>query len=1035
MKRKDIIQSGRARYRKFYRMVALSAAICVAVITGSLIVGDSVRRSLQIRVIDRLFGTKSVVVSGDTFIGSSALQELSLGEESRGVLLSEGFVSRGGRLIPVIVWGMDTLPDGSPVPEGGISVNSEFARELGDLATDPNIVLRLPDDGPVPSSSLFVTSRYSTSLRLQYNSTLGSSEGGNLNLRNSQTIPYNVFVNRKDLCEILGLEDKINVILSPGDISRGDLSRLGASTLGMHADGNRITSDGVFLKGNLVDRISSADPDAVRLYSYLVNTIGCGDSTIPYSFATAIDSWNGESLADDEAILSDYAARRLGAKAGDLVKVEYFVSDDLKNLSEKSLTFSVKNIVPISEFTSDGHLSAEFPGLSDAESCSRWDSDLPIDMDRISDEDEDYWSDYKSTPKILLPYSAMRAEWSASWGEATEVRSARAAEIVSSLSAEDFPITVVHPYDEAMDNAVGGVDFGGLFLALGCFIVAAALLLLYSPLGEMYARRKEEFTLLGELGYPSKGISSLLWREVLPVVCIGSVIGIVAAILYAGGVIFLLGNIWSGATHTDGFVLHPKPLTLMIGLASGIALSLGDVLLAIRKASSAKTKAVETKVPGILTPVTCTALTVLALVAGIVMDTSVVAFVAAGCLCLACGILWARYLAGKGDHHGKSRRSVTLQSMRHSLPEVTTSIITLALGVFITFAVGLNRKDFSNAKALEGGTGGYDLWCELTVPLQHDISTAEGRLAMSLSGLGEDASLMQFTLVGGDDASCLNLNRITTPALLGFRDGDFLESKFTVKDNIFGADSREEVLRRMGEGDTVYGLVDETVLMWGLMLSVGDTLHYTGPSGDAVDVVIAGSLPNTALQGYVLIPEKKLERHWNERGSRLILVKSSNPSAGTLLETALNEYGIRAIPATERLRLLGSVTDTYLTIFMMLGAIGLLLGIVSFAVGVRKRLASKGRDITLLRSLGYTDGAVSSMVSRENVLPPLYALVLGLVSAVVSVAVSFGAISLSTWAVCLLSTAICAFLLIRSVKAMSEDAVKNTTPEDEDSDN
>ena len=102
-------------------------------------------------------------------------------------------------------------------------MNSEFARELGDLATDPNIVLRLPDDGPVPSSSLFVTSRYSTSLRLQYNSTLGSSEGGNLNLRNSQTIPYNVFVNRKDLCEILGLEDKINVILSPGDISRGDL--------------------------------------------------------------------------------------------------------------------------------------------------------------------------------------------------------------------------------------------------------------------------------------------------------------------------------------------------------------------------------------------------------------------------------------------------------------------------------------------------------------------------------------------------------------------------------------------------------------------------------------------------------------------------------------------------------------------------------------------------------------------------------------------------------------------------------------------
>ena len=238
--RKDFIREGRKRYRKFYRMVALATAISVAVISGSLIIGDSVRKSLQKRVEDRLFGMKSVVVSADGFLGSEALAELSLGEESRGILLSDGFVSRGGRLYPVMVWGMDALPDGSPIGYGEAVLNAELQEDLGDM-TDPTVVLRLPSDGLVPSSSLFVTSRYSTSLRLEYKGSLDASHGGNLSLRNGQVIPYNVFVSREELCESLGVGDKVNVILSPGDIRKENLSSLTPSALGIRMEDGRIT--------------------------------------------------------------------------------------------------------------------------------------------------------------------------------------------------------------------------------------------------------------------------------------------------------------------------------------------------------------------------------------------------------------------------------------------------------------------------------------------------------------------------------------------------------------------------------------------------------------------------------------------------------------------------------------------------------------------------------------------------------------------------------------------------------------------------
>ena len=1021
-----IISSCRRRYRSFYLMVAVATAICVAVITGSLIVGDSVRKSLQLRAADRLYGTESVIVCADGFMGTEALQELSLGPESRAVLLSDGFVSYYGKFYPVTVWGMDVLPDGTPIPEGSIAVNEEFARKVGDF-TGQDLVLRLPDDGLVPSSSLFVTGRYSTSMRLSFLTAVDAAHGGNLSLKNGQVIPYNVFVSRRELCSVLSLGDKLNVILSPEDIPQERLSSLSAKSMGISYDSGRITSDGVFLKAPLVDKLTGECDNPNRLFSYLVNSIGKDGRSVPYSFATALDFWDGRQV--EGAILSDWAAARLGARPGDSVSVSYFVSDELKNLTEKTISLPVSKIVRTADLVRDDHLSADFPGLSDSESCSDWDSDLPIDMSRISDDDENYWSDYRSTPKILLPYSLMRPEWADDWGDATQVRTTSPASVLSAVGADDFPVSVFRPREDALSNAAGGVDFGGLFLALGFLIIFAALLLMYSPLGEMYAARAGEFSLLRAVGYSDRTISRILAREVLPVAAAGTSAGILLALLYAGCIIFLLGNIWSGATHTDGFSLHPGGFAIDAGILSGLLLAAAVVFLAIRNALFRKpsAKGAGKEKTGLLLAIICSVLLVICAAAGFAMKSaSVVLFIVTGCLCIAAGLLWTRAILRKKAPAAVTQDAFSRQSLSYSLPEVMTGMVTLALGVFITFAVGLNRKDFSDKRAFDGATGGFDFWCDLTVPLQHDISTPQGRLSLNLQGLGEEAAVMQLSGVGGDDASCLNLNKVTTPAILGFRPEEFLASGFRIKDDIFNLKDESAVLERISRDDAIYCLADETVLMWSLMMAVGDTLHYSGPAGEKLDVIVAGTLPNTVFQGNVLVPADAVRRHWGERGSKVLLVKSPAPDAGDILETALNEYGIRAVPCTERLRVFNSVTDTYLTIFLMLGAIGLVIGIVSFVIGVRKRLARKGTDISLQKALGYSDGAITESLARENSILPASAVALGFISAVVSVMSSFGAISPWTWLVCIITTALCIFIVLFSVRKMARDAVGKT---------
>ncbi|KAA6314378.1 hypothetical protein EZS27_034999, partial [termite gut metagenome] len=391
------------------------------------------------------------------------------------------------------------------------------------------------------------------------------------------------------LASLLEVEGKINLLLSPAHLSEESIASIWSpsqSGLKWRTRGGftEIISDRVFIQEEAVETICRNNPGANRLFSYLANEMATSDRSIPYSFVTAVDAYKGQALEEDDIILPDYSAARLQAKVNDRIRLTYYyTTDNLKTLYTDTLWGRVAAIVPLTDLVADSTLSAEFPGLSDVERCTDWDSDLPLDMSLITQEDENYWAKYRTTPKAILSYAAIQKRWSNAYGSVTAIRTPVTPDM-KGLEAGMFGLQLIYPREAALKAARSGVDFASLFLSLGFFIILSALLLLLVPLSEMMFRRRNELTLLKALGYPDKQIIRLLWSESVPIVLAASFIGVMAGILYTWLTLLLLGTLWQGATHTGGFILFPGLLTISIGWIAGTAITLLAIPIGIRRA-------------------------------------------------------------------------------------------------------------------------------------------------------------------------------------------------------------------------------------------------------------------------------------------------------------------------------------------------------------------------------------------------------------------------------------------------------------------
>ena len=983
--------ASRSYYKRFYRLAGLAVVVMMGVLTGSLVLGDSVRGSLADRVGERLGPTETIVQSGTGFLSDSILQD-DLLASAKGLLLVEGFVSSQGRMVPVTVWGGDEEALGA----NEALLNEELEKEIG-LGT---VILHLPSNSFAPATSPFISQNYTTQMRLLAKGVKEGKEGGNLLLHNEQMRPLNIFVKRESLAEAMGFvtEDgkqrqdgnsvlpsadamrtkgPVNVILSPRKFSSDDFKKAWHPGLsGIQLRGDVVSSTRVFLPRNVADSLL---PEA-RYLAYFVNSLG----NIPYSFVTATDQLKG-----DEAVVSDYAARRMGVHVGDSVTMDYYVVKGLKRLETRSHRFVVSRIVPIRQMT-DSLLTASFPGLSNVERCTDWDSDLPIDMSRITKADEDYWADYRQTPKAMVSLDAVGDDWEGEYGVATKV--VTSPERMSKLTPESMGIAVVQPRAAALRAAQNGTDFASLFLSLGFFIILAAILLMQNPLMEMYHLRHDEIQLYATLGYKKSDVFKRLYVEALPTILIATPMGLVLGYVYAALILWLMAGIWNGATHTDGFTIHVHLSTIFWAWLVGMLTSLTLLWLTVRNGLKQKSPVQKRKSKSKWLLVVLFSVTAALVVANFIALHSMALFIVCGLLWLICFGWMGQTFVNRETDNNQNPLPV-MSHLRYYQRQNHLAFWTLAAGVFAVFAVGLNRPDTNHMSS--HATGDFQLFAESHVPIQYNLNDPASQRHLSLADFDADVHFLQLAKHTEDEASCWNLNQVSVPSVLGI-------------DMEAMADFGIDTTKFAGQAPLSVA-IDSEALLWSMMKKTGDTLTYTSNDGREVKVVIAASYPTGVFHGNAMMPMQQFRSIWpEETGSKVILVrtKDSNDakskeariqSVATLLSSALGDYGITITSTADRLQRFFEVTDAYLSIFMSLGALGVLLGLASLLIVIRKNMAAQRQETELYQTLGFSTEAIVRMFRREQSIVPLYAIFTGTTGALISISANVKGVPPSIW--------------------------------------
>ena len=124
---------------------------------------------------------------------------------------------------------------------------------------------------------------------------------------------------------------------------------------------------------------------------------------------------------------------------------------------------------------------------------------------------------------------------------------------------------------------------------------------------------------------------------------------------------------------------------------------------------------------------------------------------------------------------------------------------------------------------------------------------------------------------------------------------------------------------------------------------------------------------------------------------------------------------------SERLAMYNEVTDTYLSIFMTLGSIGLLLGIFSLVIVVRKSLTRDRANIQNMLLMGFNKSSLRRILYRENVVAPIYAISMGFIGAIIGIGEQYANVNIIIWLSALL---IAIILLYLTSKFINKEVVK-----------
>lgn len=629
-------------HRRLHLATALGVLAATAVLTGALLVGDSMRGSLRALTLERL-GPISEVLTSDRLFRATLAEELAASPE---------FAEHFAAAVPVVLlgtsaenadsrprkragqvtlvgcdgrfWALGSSPPKLTIPDRSVVLNQPLADRLG-VAVGQRILLQLPRLTAIPSdSALGRKTNTVESYALTVAAILPAEGLGRFSLQPTQQVPLNAYVSLDWLAEQLKEPGGANAILVAGrDVptvpspeSEAVLAKRLRPQLADFGLQVQQTPQGYF---DITSRRMLLDPRTERellrplegrevqpALTYLANTIAVGEREIPYSTVTGIDLAEAPPLgplvtregtpigplADDAVVLNAWAADELRAQPGDRVRLSWFEPETRDGqIREQSDTFRLAAICALEGAAADPALTPEVAGVTDQTSIAHWDPPFPFDAARIRKQDETYWNEHRATPKAFVSLTTGRRLWQSRFGRTTSLRVApRSGETLAQFQDQLVldPVAlgmVFQPVKrQGLTASAGTTPFDVLFLLFSTFLILAAVLLIALLVRLGIDERHPEIGTLLALGFARRRVSRLFVLEGLLVAAVGSLGGVLAGVGYAALMVAGLRTWWLAAIVTPFLELYISPRSLVLGYAIGLLVSGATVAWTVRRA-------------------------------------------------------------------------------------------------------------------------------------------------------------------------------------------------------------------------------------------------------------------------------------------------------------------------------------------------------------------------------------------------------------------------------------------------------------------
>ena len=393
--------------------IALGVAAATAVLTGALLVGESMRTSLRELTLDRLGETDQLLVS-QGFFDPASLDFKDATTDSQlipAILFNNGTVetesstdrqiNRASNVnvfgIKKDFWTLDSSGlDVQPLTGEAVIINQALADQLG-IDRDPTattLTLRIPKPTQLPAESALGATRdlIESLVGLKVIQVLPSQGIAGFSLHPSQLDSPNIFVpiellqdslsrkalrhksssNQANVAFLKNSNLSLREILDQSQRSIEDegliLKRVsqnfgqGEAAASIY-DYWSLSSEQLVLRDSVLQAVAEAYPDAKPVFTYLANDIRKADakSGVPFSMVAAIDFdkqfqlLDADSkvippLKDNEIVLNQWAADNIGVAAGDDLVVTWFDPETTHGKqTEQQASFVVAAVAALTE--------------------------------------------------------------------------------------------------------------------------------------------------------------------------------------------------------------------------------------------------------------------------------------------------------------------------------------------------------------------------------------------------------------------------------------------------------------------------------------------------------------------------------------------------------------------------------------------------------------------------------------------------------------------------------------------------------------